>query len=106
MVTNLGACGEGIHLSGTNDVLPRAYRRIFEMKAHELDFPLRHPRYIIEDVGYKNRMFRIQGWGHPWVKAARSLEELWLNLKKGNFRRIGQAISARLRKLAGKARWD
>ena len=106
MVTNLGACGEGIHLSGTNDVLPRAYRRIFEMKAHELDFPLRHPRYIIEDVGYKNRMFRIQGWGHPWVKAARSLEELWLNLKKGNFRRIGQAMSARLRKIAGKARWD
>ncbi len=106
LINNLGACGEGVHLSGTNDTLPRAYRRIFEMGRHELDFPLRHPRYVLENVAYKERMFRIQGWGHPWIKIGRSFEELWLNLRRGNLRQIGRAIANRVRILCGKAKFD
>ena len=106
MINNLGAYGEGVHLSGTNATMPRAYRRIFEMDKHELNFPLRHPRYVIENVKYKERLFRIQGWGHPWIKIGRSFEELWLNLKYGNFKRITQAATARFRKLTGQARYD
>lgn len=25
------------------------------------------------------------GWGHPWIKIGRSFEELFLNLRYGNF---------------------
>lgn len=106
LISNLGACGEGVHLSGTNEDLPRAFRRIFEMGHHELEFPLRHPRYVIENVKYKDRMFRIQGWGHPWIKVGRSLEELLIHLRKGNFRHIGHAMKNRCLKLMGKSRWD
>lgn len=106
LINNLGACGEGVHLSGTNATLPKAYRRIFEMKRHELDFPLRHPRYVIENVEYKKRMFKIQGWGHPWIKIGRSFEELWLNLRHGNFRQIGRAMANRARILCGRSRFD
>ncbi|MBQ7420561.1 MAG: hemolysin activation protein [Alloprevotella sp.] len=106
MINNLGACGEGVHLSGTNATMPRAYRRIFEMGRHELDFPLRHPRYVIENVKYKERMFRIQGWGHPWIKVGRSFEELWLTMRHGEWKRIPQAVRNRVRKLFGKSKWD
>lgn len=106
MISNLGACGEGVHLSGSNEDLPRAYRRIFEMGHHELDFPLRHPRYVIENVKYKERMFRIQGWGHPWIKVARSFEELWINLRRGNFKRIAAAMANRWKILSGRSKWD
>lgn len=106
LVNNLGAQGEGVHFSGTNATLPKAYRRIFEMKRHELDFPLRHPRYIIENVRYKDRMFRIMGWGHPWIKIRYSLEELWLNLRHGNFRKIGSSIANRARILMGKSQYN
>ena len=106
LVSNLGACGEGVHLSGSNADLPRAIRRIFEMGHHELELPLRPPRYVIENVAYKKRMFRIQGWGHPWIKVGRSFEELWINLRRGNFSRIRKAIVARWRKLTGRALWD
>lgn len=37
---------------------PKAYRRIFMMKRHELEFPLKHPRYILEDVEYKERLYK------------------------------------------------
>ena len=33
--------------------LPKGYRRIFTMKRYEVDFPLKHPRYVIENVAYK-----------------------------------------------------
>jgi hypothetical protein len=46
------------------------------------------------------------GWGHPWVKVGRSLEELWLNLKKGNFRRITTAIGNRIGIWMGRSKFD
>ena len=106
MVSNLGACGEGTHLSGTNATLLRAFRRVFEMPPHELEFPLRHPRYVIENVGYKERYFKVQGWGHPWIKIGRSFEELWLNLRHGNLKQIPIAMRKRFYKLIGRAKWD
>lgn len=106
MIQNLGATGDCTHFEGTNEVLPKAYRRIMNMKHHELEFPLRHPRYIIEDVAYKNRVFKVQAWGHPWIKVCRSFEELWLNLLHGNFKRIGSALINRIRIWTGHRKWD
>ena len=106
MISNAGAEGEGTHYSGSNATLPRAVRRLFTMPHHELQLPLRHPPYVIEDVDYKKRVFRTMGWGHPWLKVARSLEELYLNLRHGNWKRIAQALTNRLRIWAGKAKWD
>lgn len=53
MINNLGATAGSTHFGGSNDLLPRGYRRIFTMQRHELNFPLKHPRYVIENVGYK-----------------------------------------------------
>ena len=106
MINNAGASGEGVHLSGSNRDLPKAYRRIFTMGRHELSFPLKHPRYVIEDVEYKNRMFKTMAWGHPLIKAGRSLEELWLNLVHGNFSRIVSAVANRFRIMTGHSRFD
>ena len=106
MISNAGATDEGTHYSGSNDTLPRAVRRLFTMDHHELQFPLRHPRYVMEDVEYKKRVFRTMGWGHPWIKIGRSLEELWLNLRHGNFSRIFSAFTNRLRIWTGHSKWD
>ncbi len=106
MISNAGATDEGTHYSGSNDTLPRAVRRLFTMGHHELQFPLRHPRYVMEDVEYKKRVFRTMGWGHPWIKIGRSLEELWLNLRHGNFSRIFSAFTNRLRIWTGHSKWD
>ena len=106
MINNAGASGEGVHLSGSNRDLPKAYRRIFTMGRYELNFPLKHPRYVIEDVEYKNRMFKTMAWGHPLIKVGRSLEELWLNLVHGNFSRIASAVANRFRIMTGHSRFD
>ena len=89
MINNLGATADSTHFAGSLQTMPRGYRRIFTMKRHELQFPLRHPQHIIEHVAFKERLYRVHAWGHPWLKVSRSIEELLLNLRYGNFNDIG-----------------
>ena len=84
--------------AGSVHTLPKGYRRIFTMKRYEVEFPLKHPRYVIENVAYKKAVYRIMGWGHPWIKIGRSFEELFLNLRYGNFSIITKAIKNRINK--------
>ena len=92
MINNLGATADSTHFAGSVHTLPKGYRRIFTMKRYEVEFPLKHPRYVIENVAYKKAVYRIMGWGHPWIKIGRSFEELFLNLRYGNFSIITKAI--------------
>lgn len=105
LVSNLGVSDDSTHFAGSAAALPRAYRRIFTMGRHATGQPLRHPRYVIENVAHRKAVYRIHAWGHPWLKAARSLEELWLNLRHGDFTRIATALRNRLRILCGGRRF-
>jgi len=99
-IENVGLTA-GTHYSANLKTMPRGLRKQFTMKRHEMDFPLRHPRYVIENVGYKQRLYRLNAWGHPWIKVGRSLEELWLNLRQGNFSEITKALRRRISKWTG-----
>lgn len=103
MVNNLGAEADSTHFSPLQ-TMPHSLRRIFTMKRHDVAFPLRHPPYIMEHMAYKDSFYRAQGWNHPWLKVARSLEELWLNLRAGNFAHIARSASNRLDKWTGRSR--
>ena len=105
MINNLGLSDESTHFVGSLKTTPKALRRIFQMKRHELDFPLRHPHYILEDVTYKERVYRTHAWGHPWVKVCRSMGELALNLRYGNFSIITKAVRKRVGKWLGRERY-
>lgn len=98
MINNLGATADSVHFGNSIRTLPRGYRRIFTMKRFETDFPLKHPRHVIEHVPYKESVYRIMGWRHPWIKIGRSFEELFLNLRYGNFTVIRKAIINRINK--------
>ena len=103
LISNIGATNDSTHYSAL-PTMPRRLRRIFTMQRFELEFPLRHPKYVIENVDYKERRYRVLGWNHPWVKICYSIEELWLNLKAGNFAIICRSLARRLRKWTGKDR--
>ena len=104
MVNNLGLTADSTHFSGSLNTTPRAYRRIFTMKRHEMQFPLRHPKYVVDHIAYKERLYKTNAWNHPWTKAGRSMEELLLNLRYGNFSGIWKAFCRRIRIFTGKER--
>ncbi len=97
MINNIGASADSSHYSEFK-TMPKRLKQLFTMKRYEVEFPLKHPRYVIEEVGYWKRMYKANGWDCPWVKIGRSLEELFLNLRYGNWSFIGHSIMRRFRK--------
>ena len=103
-INNLGLMADSTHFTASAKTTPRRLRRIFTMQRHEMSFPLKHPRFIIENVDYKERLYKTNAWNHPWIKVENSLEELWLNLRYGNFSHIFKSLTRRLRKWTGTER--
>ena len=101
LINNLGLSADSTHFAGSMKTTPKAYRRIFTMKRHELEFPLKHPKYVVENIDFKERLYKTNAWGHPLIKMSRSLEELFLNLRYGNFSGIFKAMGRRWRKMLG-----
>ena len=100
MINNVGASEDSTHYSAFR-TLPRRLKQLFTMKRYDIDFPLRHPRYVIEEVGYWKRFYKAQGWGHPLTKVGRSFEELVLNIRYGNWSFIMNSVKRRVRKWRG-----
>ena len=65
-------------------------------------FPLKHPKYVMEYVDYKEHVYQTNAWNHPMQKIRYSMEELMLNLRYGNFGYIWKSVKARLNKMTGK----
>ncbi|MBR4898360.1 MAG: hemolysin activation protein [Prevotella sp.] len=106
LIQNTAVSEESAHFQNSMKTLPRRMQQMLTMPSYELQWPLRHPHYVIENVEYKERVHRIMAWGHPWIKIGRSFEELYRNLRYGNFRQIGEAIVHRFKKLTGKSTYS
>ena len=96
LISNVGFAA-GTYYAASLKTMPRRLRRLFTMERGELTFPLRHPCHVIEHTAYKERHYRRNAWGHPWIKTAYAVEELFLNLRYGRFKNIGRAVMRRLR---------
>ena len=101
MIHNPGVSAESAHFQRSLRSLPRRMQQLLSMPSHEMQFPLRHPPYVIENVEYKKRVFQIMAWEHPWIKVGRSMEELYRNLRYGNFSQIRHSVVHRFKKAIG-----
>lgn len=86
MINNIGNTPEGsTHSTSDIKMIPRGLRRIYTMKRYEIDFPLRHPKYMINDVAFQKALFRVMGVGHPWVRRWRNVEKALLLMRYEGF---------------------
>jgi len=101
LVNNVGLTAGSTHFSANLKTMPHRLRRIFTMKRYELDFPLHHPKYMVDHVEYQDHYYKTIGWNHRWIKVCNSMEELFLNLRRGNFRQIARSFRRRCLKWMG-----
>lgn len=59
LVENIGASVNATHATDRIEKLPSDIRTFFETKAMEIEFPLNHPHYIVEDYHYKNKIINV-----------------------------------------------
>jgi hypothetical protein len=97
MISNIGIDSNATHGATSMDILPKGIKKIFYMKPHEIDFPLKHPKYVIEDGNYKKKIDRIMGNGYPLVQFYRLLESLIYRILKGDLSSIIKGFKRRLK---------
>lgn len=102
MIQNSAISADSAHYQTPLKTLPRRMQQLLTMASHDVTFPLHHPTHVMEDAAYKERVFRIMAWEHPWIKTARSIEQLYRHLRYGYLRAILSAVSHRIRKLTGR----
>ncbi len=75
MITNIGIAEESTHSVSDINKLPRAIRRVFNMKRHEIKFPLKNPPYVVPDRLFEEQFEKLMGKSRR-VTYARKLESL------------------------------
>ena len=76
MICNIGVGKGSTHSSDDINKLTKGIRQVFFMKTYEYNFPLKHPKYVIEDKNYQKKVYRIMGWGHPLIRLYRKCERM------------------------------
>lgn len=92
MISNIGITANATHSVSDIRMLPKGIQRIFHMQTYEVEFPLKHPPYIIEDMEFRKRLYRIMGWGHPMVQLYRRVASLFLRLKYRDYKGLIKSL--------------
>lgn len=61
MVANIGVVANATHSVASVFLLPRRTRRIFYKDIYEYDFPLKHPKHVVEDMNYTKKIWDMPG---------------------------------------------
>lgn len=75
LITNIGLTSESVHAANSIKKIPRAIQKLFYMDTYKLDFPLKHPKYIVQDVEFDNRMNKLMN-PNKLVSTFRRVESL------------------------------
>ncbi len=59
LTTNIGLTDDTTHAVNSIKKIPKALQRVFSMKTHKLNFPLKHPKYIVEDTEFNSEINKI-----------------------------------------------
>lgn len=62
---------------------PKSVRRLFNMETFEIDFPIRHPKYVIADVFYETQLYKIMG-NSSLIRFLRRIEAIFRQFYYGN----------------------
>lgn len=81
MITNIGM-DAGTHSFTQFDELPPNMRKLYTLKRYEMERIEKHPQYVIENIGFKNRIYRMMGWNHPILTFGRTVYRYFLKMKK------------------------
>ena len=94
MMNNVGCTSDSAHATEYR-LMPKAIRKIFNMKTYEYEFPLKHPKYVVADTKYAKAVYRIMAYNRPISAFGRRIESAFLSLRykgvAGLFRKFQKA---------------
>lgn len=94
MIKNIGIIGEHVNFSGKKEEDIPSY---FNQRTYEIDFPIKHPKYIIDDKDFGKKYEELLGHKVGKFRLTKKRLKHWMNLIMH-----GQAFKAIKRKMSKK----
>ena len=96
MMSNIGCTANGAHATEYK-LMPHRSRRVFKMKTYELEFPLKHPKYVVADIKYEKKRAKIMNTDRfaPIRRFFGKIERMFLILKYKGIGGIAERFRAR-----------
>ena len=76
MIENVGTSANATHAPKNIRQLPKSIQKMFTTRAENIQMPLKHPPYVIEDTSYFNKQMK-QLYPSFFAKLARKIERLF-----------------------------
>ena len=97
LMTNIGLTEESANSVGNIKLIPRGLRPLYQLKLYEMEFPLKHPQYVMNDVEYCKAVDKLMR-PNKFVSILRKMESIFLRLIYGDFKSLTNGLKQRLKK--------
>lgn len=98
MMTNIGLTAESANSVSSIKMVPKGLRPLYQLKNQELEFPLTHPKYVVNDITYCQAVDKIMN-PKPIAAFFRKIESVWLRLIHGDKTSVWKGLKRRFKKL-------
>lgn len=96
MVENIGMTSDSTHSDTQMEYLTKTEKRLFDIPTHELEFPLKHPPYMVPDMEYFRQLDLFFGNGHPLLRTYRRAYHVYKYMIHGAlWKKIGKKLRSR-----------
>ena len=93
MCVNIGNLSGSAHFSGDSRYMSKALKKLFSLKCYEIEFPLKHSDYVMENISYIKRVYKIMEWNLTIEEEIkRRIRNLCLKIRYGDTKGITRAI--------------
>ena len=89
MISNIGVSENATHSVSNVKLLSKASQRFFATPVYECNFPLKHPKYFIENVDYSRKLAKNRS-------IFSKVDSIFRRLISGNYKSIIVSIKRRL----------
>lgn len=98
LMTNIGLTEESANSVSNIKFVPRGLRPLYQLKLYEMDFPLKHPKYVMSDIEYCKNVDKLMN-PNKIVSMYRRIESVLLRVIGGDFNSLKNGLKRRMRKL-------
>lgn len=98
LVCDIGLTENSTHALADRSILSNKEKSIFDMETYPMPFPMRHPKYIIIDGVYEERVKKIFGESKMLVRTYRMLMRVVQYIRYGRYDRIRTGLNSRLKR--------
>ena len=101
LMTNIGLTAESANSVGSIKMVPRGLRPLYQLKNYEMDFPLKHPKYVMNDIEYCRAVDKIMR-PNKFISFCRTVESVFLRLIHGDTKSVIKGLRNRIKRMTGK----